>query len=227
MICVVTEPIDLANYIDVFNLKNRYPAERVCHVSWGDLSGIIPTETLYLLAHGSPSSIEKMNAATLAKLLVSRGLKKPLKKIKLLVCSSGVYEGDSGGKIVPFCQQLADALLAEKGPATVVVGFDGKTAVTDDKGRTFAKDKRQKDFPNWSEFTTKHQTDFIKLDAQAEELPYGDEKTIIANANFLQRQSKDLFDWLYANNKLYTLPSAVGKTYGIPGQQIDARPFPK
>ncbi len=227
MICVITDPIDLANYIDVFNLRKRRPAERVCHIKWGDLSTIAPAETLYLLAHGSPAQVEGYVPKDLAELLVKRGLKKPLKKIKLLVCASGVYQSESGGKIIPYCQKLADALVTAGGPATVVVGFDGDTAVTDGGGKTFAKDKRQKNYPNWSDFDKTYGKAFAKLDAEAERLPFGDEKTIIRNAGVLQAKSVDCFEWLYTNNKLYTLPSPKGKTYGIPGQKIAGRPYPK
>lgn len=214
MICVITDPIDLANYIDVWNLKQRHPSERVCHIKWGDLSGILASETLYLLAHGSPHALEGMSADKLAALLVSKGLKNPLKKIKLLVCESGLT--NRGG--LPFCQQLADALVKQGGPTTVVIGFDGDTAVTDGTGTTYAKDKRQRDFPNWNEFMTSYGTQFQLLDQKAESMPFPDEKTILKNAEGLYNDSKDIFKWLYTNNKLYTKPSITGKTYGIPGQ---------
>lgn len=68
---------------------------------------------------------------------------------------------------------------------------------------------------------------FDKIDAAARSMKFGDEKTIIENAKRLQTQSKDIFEWLYANNKLYTLPSLQDKTYGIPGQVVNAPPFSK
>jgi hypothetical protein len=224
MICVITAPIDLANYIDVYNLKQRFPGERVCHLSWADLSGMQGQETLYLLGHGEPGSIEGKDAPTLAAELVKRGLTRPIRRIKLLVCASGVYTTADGGKIVPFCQKLADALRQAGGPATVVVGFDGATANTMSDGRTYAKNVPQPQFPNWNEFLQRHGQLYQQLDGEAEKLAYDSEQQIVQNAKRLQGRSVDLFEWLYTNNKLYTLPSSHGKTYGVPGQQIDGRP---
>jgi hypothetical protein len=216
VICVVTAPIDLANYIDIWNLRRRHPGESVCHIKWGDLSVVKPTETLYLLAHGSPDAIENHGPDDLAKLLVAKGLKKPIKKIKLLVCASGIV-GRSGG---PYCQRLADALVKRGGPATVVIGMDGETAVTDATGTTYAKDIRQSNYPNYGEFRAKHLGTCVARDNEAQALPYGSETEILKNAESLHWRSRDVFLWLYDNNKLYTKPKVGGKTYGIPGQKF-------
>ena len=218
MICVITAPIDLANYIDVWNLRQRHPSEHVCHIDWGDLSGIGSGETLYLLGHGSPDALERKNAEEMAKLLVSKGLTNKVrpKKIKLLVCASGLVKNGGG----PYCQQLADKLVANGGPATVVIGFDGDSAVTDSTATTWAKDRKQSTYPKWSDFTTKFGSNMQAWDDQAEKMPYKTEQQIIDNAAKLYAMSKDAFEWLYANNKLYTKPKLVGKTYGIAGQSI-------
>lgn len=218
MICVITAPIDLANYIDVWNVRKKHPTEHVCHISWGDLSGIKTTETLYVLGHGAPDKLEEKTADEMAKLLVAKGLKSSVTphKIKLLVCASGLVKNGGG----PYCQQLADKLVANGGPNTVVIGFDGDTAVTDGTGVTGAKDTPQSKYPNWDEFKTKFGPSMGAWDQQAEKMPYGSENQILENAAKLQGMSKDAFEWLYANNKLYTKPKIQGKTYGIAGQKI-------
>jgi hypothetical protein len=115
---------------------------------------------------------------------------------------------------------LADKLVKHGGPATVVIGMDGDTAVTDDTGTTYAKDKRQKDYLNYHEFASKHQGKMITLDQQAEKMAFATETQILKNAESLYWLSRDAFQWLYDNNKLYTKPKIGGKTYGIPGQKF-------
>jgi hypothetical protein len=139
-----------------------------------------------------------------------------LKKIKLLVCASGLVRHGGG----PYCQRLADELVNAGGPATLVIGFDGDTAVTDGGAVTWAKDRKQSSYPNWTDFTTRFGTSMTAWDALAETLPFGSEQQIVENAEKLALMSKDAFEWLYANNKLYTKPKVQGKTYGIPGQAI-------
>ncbi|MBM4443523.1 MAG: hypothetical protein FJ027_24205 [Candidatus Rokubacteria bacterium] len=225
MICVVTKPVDLGNYIEMLNIWRRHPKDAICHLSWADFSTLKSTETLYLLAHGSATKVEDYTAEALATKLVKRGLVKTvqLEKIKLVACASGITW--SGGAVVPYAQALADELVINGGPATIVVGFDGDTVVTDQSGRSYAKDIRQRDYPNWDEFKSKHLSTMTTWDAKAESMPYGTGKEMLENALLLEANVKDAFAWLYANNKLYTKGSVYGKTYGIPGQTFGKAGF--
>jgi hypothetical protein len=174
---------------------------------------MLKDETLYLLAHGTSTTIEGLSAEELAELLVKKGLTSPIWKIKLIACASGV----TGGSNLPYCQLLADKIVAKKGPATIVIGFDGETAVTDEHGRTFAKDTSQRNYPNYSTFD---KTTYARWDLIAEKLPYGSEKEILENVTKLQPQVQTVFEWLYKNNRIYIKDSIKGKTYGIPGQEF-------
>jgi hypothetical protein len=210
MICVLTTPIDLANYIDVWNLKKRRPEQRVCHISWADLSGIGLAETLYLLGHGDTHEVEGKSADDLAELLVAKGLTHPLRKVKLLVCCSG--SPVLGGQ--PYCQLLADALVEAGGPRTIVIGFEGDATATDDQAKSFGL----RIYPEYGEFMKKNKSAVKKLSKRAESLPYATEEQILKAARELAGDSEEIFKWLYANNKLHAVANT--KTFGIPGQVI-------
>lgn len=214
MICVITTPIDLGKYVEVWNLKQRFPHERVCHISWADLSQMQPNETLYLVAHGNTTHVEGFTPTTLAARLIQCGLAVAPKKIKLLSCSSGIR----GLHTPPLCQQLADQIAAQQGPRTLVVGFNGFFAATDQTGRTFAQDVAQADYPDWPEFEHLYGTQYAQLNLAAKQLPYNDEHTILANAALLQGQTTQMFNWLYQHNEPFNeRTSAIGKTYGVAG----------
>ncbi len=216
MICILTKPVDLANYMEVYNIRKRHPGESVSHIDWADLSKMSQTETLYLLAHGSQTEIEGMTADVLADLLLKHGLQSGIKKIKLVACASGI----TGFGLVPYCQLLADEIVKQGGPPTLVIGFDGETAVTDEYGKTFAKDKRQKDYPNYNKFSKHHLSNYNTWDLLAEKMDYGDEKKILKNVKKIQPNVQKAFEWLYENNRVYIKKSIKGKTYGIPGQKF-------
>lgn len=216
MICIVTKPIDLANYMEVYNIRKRRPNESVSHIDWADFSTMGQNETLYLLAHGSQTTLEGMTAKELAKLLIAHGLSSPIKKIKLVACASGI----TGTFYLPFCQLLADEIVDEGGPPTLVIGFDGATAVTDEYGRSFAKDTPQRSYSNYSEFQKLHLSTYQTWDQIAEQLDYSSENKILKNVGKVQPQVQSAFEWLYKNNRKHIKRSIEGKTYGIPGQKF-------
>lgn len=227
MICVIADPIDLANYIDVWNLYQNDKSQTICHIKWADLSNVSVGETLYLLGHGDLTTLEGYTATKLAEALVKKGLtdKVFLAEIKLLVCQSGrtlIYEHGVPKFFNkdPYCQSLADALVQEGGPRTVVIGYDGATTVTDDRGHTFAKDKPQSEYPDWGKFTKKHSLTMTSYDMMATKMSFGSAEEILKNAKQLFLATERAFQWLYKNNKLYVKTAYLGETYGIPGQKI-------
>jgi hypothetical protein len=220
MICIITDPIDLGKYMEADNLRRQHPTQ-VTHFKWANFSGLHGRETLYLLAHGNGGSVEGMSADTLAQGLVQRGLRNPIHKIKLTSCGSGV----TGGGFAPYCQRLADRLAALGGPRTVVVGFDGAFAATDEHGKTYAQDTAQSAYRNWNEFeanwgdlqaTTEKK--FAHWDAIAKSMKFGSEPAILSNIENLKSHVEAMFKWLYESNRTYNKERIAGKTYGIPGQ---------
>lgn len=221
MICVLSDPIDLANYLDVWNLYKNNKSRSVCHIKWADLSGVQDTETLYLLGHGNVDRLETYTPTDLAYALVTHGLAQ-VGEIKLLACESGRLSVSHMGRLnqQPYCQLLADELVRLGGPPTVVIGYDGGTTVTDDRGETYAKDTPQRNYPNYKEFTTKFKSRYDALDQTAELMKFRNSQEILSNAEQLAIASADIFQWFYDNNRLYTKRDPIGATYGIPGQKI-------
>ncbi len=229
MICIITTPPDLGRYMEAANLLKVHKADTLCHISWADFSGLKPDETLYIIVHGDLNSVElspgkAIDAAALAKLLVSHGLKTGVKfkKIKLLSCQGGKTKTGH----TPFCQQLADALTGNGGPAVPVVGYDGETTVTDESGKSWAKDIPQSAYPTYPAFEVKLLPKYRSLTKHAESLPYTSDVEMKSNASVLAglKDVDDVFQWLYAENDkvVKRLPTGqkdpMAKTYGAPGK---------
>jgi hypothetical protein len=219
MILILAKEIDLGRYIEVLNIANRfqYRLETIRHISWGetDLGKLGPLETLYISGHGSNDKVEGKIPDELAEALVAKGLKDRVKfkKIKLMCCGSGITTGSN----IPYCQRLAAALATKGGPKdAVVVGFDGASTVCDQYGVLYAKDTAQRNYANWSEFVTNHQSNFDKWNASAKLLKCDNQTEFLENARMLISQPvvREAFEWLYRENEKYVKKdSSVGKTH--------------
>jgi hypothetical protein len=224
MILMLADQIDLGRYIEVLNIANRfqYRLETIRHILWAetDLGKLGPLETLYISAHGSNSKVEGKKPDELAEALVAKGLKNGVKfkKIKLMSCGSGITSGSN----TPYCKRLAAALANKGGPKdAVVVGFGGASTVCDQYGVLYALNTDQGDYANWSEFETKHKSNFDKWNASAKLLKCDNQAKFLENARMLIGLSvvREAFEWLYCENDKYvTKDSSVGKTHANPSK---------
>jgi hypothetical protein len=218
VIIIVADQIDLGRYIAVYQRVHRDLSrnERVAHLDWNstDLSTIDPNATLFISAHGSETEIEKNDPEQLAAKLINKGLTNqvPLKKIKLMVCSSGSTKDTT----VPYCQRLAKALADNGGPKKVmVVGFDGESSVTDERGSQHGLRVDQSNMPHWKEFKGNYKATYDRWNDIAEKLPCGSHAEFMKNAESLYSEPEvnEIFKYLYRTNAEYYLPKHQGKVY--------------
>jgi hypothetical protein len=125
-------------------------------------------------------------------------------------CGSGLTSG------TPYCKRLAASLASKGGPKdAVVVGFDGESTVCDQYGVLYALDTDQEKYDNWSEFVTKHQSNFDKWNASAKLLKCDNQAEFLENARMLISQPvvQEAFEWLYRENEKYVTKHWAGKTH--------------
>lgn len=110
---------DVGRYVEIYYWNLSHPREKIVSLESADLSTMADDEILYLMGHGSATTYKGMDAKTLAKHLLSRGLREEIGGIVLLSCKAGL-----GGQ-----QSFATQLHAALGGKWPVSGFEGATAV--------------------------------------------------------------------------------------------------
>ncbi|MBX3261770.1 MAG: hypothetical protein KIS78_09040 [Labilithrix sp.] len=229
MICIVVTPVDVKNYVEVFNLRNNDKgngkvvggAGSVCALDWADFSQMKAGEKLYLLAHGDGRTIgardphgKQYLPGALAKQLLERGLPANVRAIKLVACHTGrVPLAYSKSVTAAYCQLLADEINTQStsGHAVRVTGIPG-IEVMSDLGKTGAKHVGFSSAPEYK--ALKYDLNWrVKVEGWerlAERLDTSNEPSLILNAELIAKLTGSFFKLLYPINAKYVQPTKSG-----------------
>lgn len=196
LIVIGDQSADVGRFVAVHNIQLRFPGHEITYLHNADLTNMSPGEVLYISAHGNPNIVGRMDAATLAHELLSRGLKTGT-KIDLKACNSAVannsYVEDleaevrqqSGGQVI---------ILVEGYTGTHVILEDGGSGAKNPQLNTLQKQQEYK------EILVRHKVELDEAKtyaalAQSQGVPLSEIAGKVAAI------TKELFDELYSFNE--------------------------
>jgi hypothetical protein len=221
MICLVEQPIDIANYVEmnnlIVNLKGESNGETALTALWWascSLAGMAKGEKLYILAHASTQKLGDYTPVQLAQKLLTAGLPEHISSIKLVACQTGIASASDPA----YCVRLAEALASgtPKSVKVPVTGFTGN-AVTNEFGQTRAVDDTlmAKHEVEYDALLAKFDTDINLWNGYAAKMPDGTQKELIENAKIIVRATKPIFSALYKINLKITKDKKSSKLKAV------------
>lgn len=214
MICFLEEKIDLANFVELYNLMVNAKGESqgkasVCMIANADFSVMLPRERLYLLAHGNQWKAGPFTGPELATELLSRKLPGHIEKIVIMTC----FSGDSTSRLHQVvAQQLKD--LSHGDVDVPVKGFTGPSA-TDTHGNTRAINMEivPQFETEMDALKKKWEQKIAEWESLASAQPAGSQEEIIRASRLLAEASKDYIAEQIAFNAKVAHRKAEGRGY--------------